>query len=367
MKATKKCILFFVCFVLCALASGCSFFERFTGGDSQSESKKTLAAPDCKILDDLVYWEEVENAAGYVAEVDGAELPVQTENYLTLPRTRDVSVRVKAVPAEDDTTKKESKFGFALTRQADPSEYTVLTKENLTVDCTLTDEAYDVQYAGFSYAQITITVKPTVKLIKISTKDCNMCAKWVISPREDPIIFELNGAEIYAASGTCLSVQRENGQVKGCPDLIIRSAGETDNYIGGGNGKRGQDGKNSSGRETGGVGGHSGSGYSGIYATQVFISGTRSLAVSGGDGQQGGRGGDSMLGSGGRGGDGGDGGNGITATTVYVHLAYGATLETSGGYRGSGGNGGEGFGRVKGPNGTAGKSGVGITCTPTEI
>lgn len=84
---------------VCAAAAGC---------DNIFDKREKLALPECVLLDDYVYWEQVAGAEGYVVSVNGEELPEQTDCGYRLDKSVDADVKVKAVAAQDSGEFKDS-------------------------------------------------------------------------------------------------------------------------------------------------------------------------------------------------------------------------------------------------------------------
>lgn len=64
----KRSISILLCALMsafvCAAAAGC---------DNIFDKREKLALPECVLLDDYVYWEQVAGAEGYVVSVNGEE------------------------------------------------------------------------------------------------------------------------------------------------------------------------------------------------------------------------------------------------------------------------------------------------------
>lgn len=124
----KRSISILLCAMMsafvCAAATGC---------DNIFDKREKLALPECVLLDDYVYWEQVAGAEGYVVSVNGEELPEQTDCGYRLDKSVDADVKVKAVAAQDSGEFKDSDFTVSVFRRADPTELTEITDTDIYI------------------------------------------------------------------------------------------------------------------------------------------------------------------------------------------------------------------------------------------
>ena len=339
--------------------------------------KESLAVPQYMMLDDVLYWEPIENATGYVVAVNGAEQAQQTSTYFRLAdKAADASVRVKAIGGGDY---RDSEYGAAIVREGDPVGVTALTTEEF--HALLTFPAASSSYSGElpagveAYAVVLteggltyyLNVPSSVSLLRITirteeTESISM--KITLASRSTPFILELADAQLKAPNDTCF-LDASAVSVSSGAEVIVRSVAPTDadtvnlvnSIVGGHSSKTGADKGKAGTFSKGSTGGNGGAGSVAIQAEHVVLSGSVPVEITGGSGANGGTGGDGGYGGdGGDGGKGGAGGDAITGTAYICTLGAPATLKGgTGGNGGAGGKTGFMYDGKTGAKGAAGK------------
>lgn len=395
----KKSVRGFLCALMaaavCIAASGC---------DNPFDQREQLDAPECILLDDFVYWEQVAGADGYVVSVNGEEMPVQTERGYRLDKSADAEVKVKAVAAEDSKEFQDSDFTVSLFRRADPAELTEMTDtdiynlaQNGDPSVTLeTKDTYNKRYtvmlaessrgyfldvsAATQLSEFKFIVPPAVGLIRIYTYASSQKVSFEIEQRTDAIIFEFRGANIVGVDDHDAIYTQSDIELPGVAEVAIRSlymdmTGLEDEKVqiensvtGGNNTVHGKAAEGYSSTGFGLTGGDGGKGYCGVRAPRVVFCGEEGFSAYGGRGSNGGRGGEAkknFLGwyknEGGHGGDGGNGGDGISANAVYVNISSGKPLAAGGGTGGYKGEKGSGMNDLGNNNASDGRRGTAVT------
>ena len=351
--------------------------------------KKKLDTPKCVLLDDCLYWEKVENAVGYVVSVDGVDMPMQKSSEYYFDKLKDCSAKVRAVADKGDKKNRDSDFSSTVFRSKDPDTFTVIGYEELTSErdkdnnyiYTLSDEGVHIDIDRDPSSFVTVTVEPSVKLIRLTTHGVTIPLRFNIENRSEQMIFEFKGAKISPRRLDAIVIDGSVSSAGNCADVVIRSLKSEDkdeygnryeNRIEGGyDFYAGKDGESVTDfGQVGGRGKPGLTGYAGIKAPIVCISGDKELVVWGGGGTPGGKGGNSSTNNGGSGGDGGDGGIAVDCDFVYVNIISGEELSVYGGYGGEGGKRGSGFlgGSLNSArDGERGARGQGISGTPVVI
>ena len=393
----KKTIRILLCALMsaavCAAASGC---------DNIFDKREKLVMPECVLLDDFLYWEQVAGAEGYVVSVNGEAMPAQTDCGYKLDKSADAEIKVKAVAAKDSKEFKDSDFTVSIFRRADPTELTKITDTDIynlaqngdpSVTLETTDnyyKLYTVRLAGSSrgyFLDISgampttgfkFLVPPSAGLIRIYTYDSSKKASFEIEQRTDAMIFEFQGANIAGVDNHDAIYTQSDIELPGVAELVIRSlfkdmAGfgedrvQIENSVTGGNNT--VHGKSAEGYSASGfglTGEDGGKGYCGVKAPRAVFCGEEGFSAFGGRGSNGGDGGEAKkilvyINEGGHGGDGGAGGDGISANAVYVNISSGKPLTAGGGAGGTRGNKGDGMNSLGKNNASNGAGGAAVT------
>ena len=364
---------------ICSILAGVTALSMAFAVGACGSPKESLAVPQYMLLDDVLYWEPVENAVGYVVAVNGEPQPQQNATYFRVAdRSEEASVRVKAIAGSEYL---DSEYGAAIVREGDPASVTELTTEAfhelLTFPAASSSYSGELPAGAEAYA-VTLTeggltyylnVPSSVSLLRLTTRveaTESVAMKITLASRSTPFILELAGARLNAPADTCFldasAVSLSNGA-----GVIVRSVaprdGEVDtatlvnSIVGGSSTKTGTDRGNAGIFTAGSTGGAGGAGSAAIVAERVVFSGNVPVEVSGGNGARGGKGG--AGGYGGDGGDGGDGGKGGDAVTGIAYICTSGTPATlmggTGGEGGAGGATGFMFDGDKGATGATGK------------
>lgn len=393
----KRSISILLCALMsafvCAAAAGC---------DNIFDKREKLALPECVLLDDYVYWEQVAGAEGYVVSVNGEELPEQTDCGYRLDKSVDADVKVKAVAAQDSGEFKDSDFTVSVFRRADPTELTEITDTDIynlaqngdssvTLDTSYNRQRYTVRlsessrgyFLNFGVAMPTTEFKfivpPAVGLVRIYTYDSSKRMSFEIEQRTDAVIFEFQGANIVGIDNHDAIYTQSDIELPGVAEVVVRSLfkdmtgfGEErvqieNSVTGGSNTVHGKsaDGYSSSG--FGLTGENGGKGCCGVRAPRAVFCGEEGFSAYGGRGSDGGNGGEAkkLLGmyinEGGHGGNGGAGGDGISAGAVYVNISSGKPLTAVGGAGGAKGGKGSGMNSLGNNKASDGKTGAAVT------
>ena len=377
----KKLILTPVLVLALALFAGCGEGGLFSSADNREK----LAQPVCILADDYLYWSPVENAVSYTVSVNGKEQPAQALCGFDLDVNEELSVKVRANAAEGSDTYKNSAYTAAILRSADPSAYVRVTESVLNEHASVQNgkayavaslsgesSAYELDFSGYSGEPYLFRIPAEVRAVRVHGGDTVLHAGFCVLTRTDPLILELNGANIQAPDDMCAVWCESMTALPGTADLIVRSVknGDFENSLSGGdNSKDGETGKKGSGFPgEGGKGGKGNPGYAAISVPAVVFSGDLSLSVYGGNGSDGGRGGEAAwYGQGGGGGGGGGGAGAGSGETLYLNMSGGQELRLIGGAGGSRGELGSGNNGLSTNHGKNGSSGTGYAGTPVVI
>ncbi len=352
-----------------------------------SDGRAALEAPSCMLLDDYLYWEAVENAAGYTVSVNGEEKPVQEGCGYLLPRDENVSVKVRAEAKDGSKEYRSSAYSAAVLRTADPVDYVELNADNFSdyadisvssvdVDTAALDgshEAYAIEFDE-NFGNYEVVVPATVRAVRLTSADGSSAGlAFRCEPRTETFVLELHSVTVnaYPDRGV-VRCDSETG-LSDRADVVIRSLGDgvANALCAGRNSKTGSRGKDTDKLfAKGGRGGDGAPGYAAVSAPCVAVTGDNALGLFGGSGSGGGQGGSSASNQGGDGGDGGRGGDAVEAQKLFVNIAGGRELSLYGGAGGPRGELGSGInlgGGLSSNDAEDGADGVGFAGTPVIL
>lgn len=95
------------------LLAGASIVVLASCGGKKKESITNISVPNVTLIDNVVSWDAVEHASGYIVKVNDIDQPIQTETTYTLGKVGTYTVSVKAV-TEDATKWYSSSFSTTL-------------------------------------------------------------------------------------------------------------------------------------------------------------------------------------------------------------------------------------------------------------
>lgn len=309
-------ILVSVLILMIVCLTGCELF-----GDGGLFSSN-LAAPSVSVMGCVVTWEEVNQATLYEIYKDGVLAQTTSDNYYVCKDNTE-NVQITVVAVDEEKGKASEASAAVLVRKQGSFE------EDETMNIKLnSDEAYVVP-SKINY----VTISGTAENVYVS-----------IENRNTDLTIMLNNVSMTSPSGkSCI------GTADGSYDskqkrysVIIKAVGNND--LTAGDCTKVPDGQSGNSNK-GGNDGYDGS--SALCLAQIVVTGSGSLAVTGGKGGVGGAGAGTSgvsLSMPADGGDGGDGGNGIATTKVIVCMDSTGSLSA---YGGAGGNGG-----IRGTNGS---------------
>lgn len=84
------------------LLAGASILVLASCGGKKGESIKNIAVPNVTLTDNVVSWDAVEHAKGYIVKINDVDMPIQTETTYTLDKEGTFKVSVKAVSENVD-------------------------------------------------------------------------------------------------------------------------------------------------------------------------------------------------------------------------------------------------------------------------
>lgn len=113
------------------------------GGKKGNNTKDPiqLATPTLSLTENVVSWDEIENASGYVVKVNSVAQDVQTQTTYTLPEVGSYEVCVKAV-TNDETSYKNSPYSESVTYEYYITNTTLWVLGDST-SCSFANEAAD--------------------------------------------------------------------------------------------------------------------------------------------------------------------------------------------------------------------------------
>lgn len=278
------------------------------------------------LIEDMLLWDEVENAEGYQVFANDEMIGETTDTNYVLTHRNLEQEAIKCKALGDDVTCRDSFFSFSVIRLA--------YVQPVVIEYNLAE----------SSCYIEITSETTY--IKIIGKEDEIYKDFQVNilPRESDLKIEL--VDVHAVASYCRSAiyseeYNYSNICKGYNVLLISEG--TSNSLYGGVGARGSNGQKGSFMVSGEDGGNGSMGSAAVTVENLIIRGSADLTLIGGDGGNGGNGGDGgefFVGSSstaGSGGNGGNGGYGVRANKIYFYGEAAMTLTLLGGKGGLGG------------------------------